>query len=129
MRWPLLRRTRWCSPSRGRSAARTCWTRYGGGWASTRSWPGCAPPAGAGHGPTAERVLFGLVANRALAPSSKLAAAEWMSQDVHIDRLGAVTDDACYRATDWLHQVRGQLEKQRKSTRLNSSHLGISYAV
>ena len=60
----------------------------------------------------AERVLFGLVANRALAPSSKLAAAEWMSRDVHIDRLGAVTDDACYRAMDWLHAVRGDLERQ-----------------
>jgi hypothetical protein len=60
----------------------------------------------------AERVLFGLVANRALAPSSKLAASEWMSRDVHIDGLGTVTDDACYRAMDWLHQVRGELEKQ-----------------
>src|SRR5512142_1954209 len=60
----------------------------------------------------AERVLFGLVANRALAPSSKLAAAEWMSRDVHIDRLGEVGDDACYRAMDWLHDVRGELEKQ-----------------
>jgi DDE family transposase len=60
----------------------------------------------------AERVLFGLVANRALAPSSKLAAAEWMSRDVHIDGLGEVSDDACYRAMDWLHAVRGELEKQ-----------------
>ena len=60
----------------------------------------------------AERVLFGLVANRALAPSSKLAAAEWMSRDVHIDGLGEVTDDACYRAMDWLHAVRSELEKQ-----------------
>jgi Transposase DDE domain len=60
----------------------------------------------------AERVLFGLVANRALAPSSKLAASEWMSRDVHIDGLGDVTDDACYRAMDWLHAVRGELEKQ-----------------
>jgi len=60
----------------------------------------------------AERVLFGLVANRALAPSSKLAAAEWMSRDVHIDGLGDVSDDACYRAMDWLHAVRGELEKQ-----------------
>ena len=60
----------------------------------------------------AERVLFGLVANRALAPSSKLAASEWMSRDVHIDGLGEVTDDACYRAMDWLHDVRGELEKQ-----------------
>jgi hypothetical protein len=60
----------------------------------------------------AERVLFGLVANRALAPSSKLAASEWMSRDVHVDGLGEVDDDACYRAMDWLHGVRGELEKQ-----------------
>jgi DDE family transposase len=60
----------------------------------------------------AERVLFGLVANRALAPSSKLAASEWMSRDVHIDGLGEVSDDACYRAMDWLHDVRGELERQ-----------------
>jgi hypothetical protein len=60
----------------------------------------------------AERVLFGLVANRALAPSSKLAAAEWMSRDVHIDGLGEVRDDACYRAMDWLHAICGELEKQ-----------------
>ena len=57
-------------------------------------------------------MLFGLVANRALAPSSKLAASEWMSRDVHIDGLGEVSDDACYRAMDWLHDVRGELEKQ-----------------
>ena len=60
----------------------------------------------------AERVLFGLVANRALAPSSKLAASEWMSRDVHVDGLGEVSDDACYRAMDWLHDVRSELEKQ-----------------
>src|SRR6266496_3059646 len=35
--------------------------------------------------PLAERVLFALVANRALAPSSKLAAARWVSEDVAID--------------------------------------------
>ena len=60
----------------------------------------------------AERVLFGLVANRALAPSSKLAASEWMSRDMHVDGLGEVNDDACYRAMDWLHDMRGELEKQ-----------------
>jgi hypothetical protein len=60
----------------------------------------------------AERVLFGLVASRALAPSSKLAASEWMSRDAHIDGLGEVSDDACYRAMDWLHVVRGEVEKQ-----------------
>jgi hypothetical protein len=35
-----------------------------------------------------------------------------MSRDVHIDGLGEVTDDACYRAMDWLHGVRGELERQ-----------------
>ena len=56
-----------------------------------------------------ERILFGLVANRALAPSSKLAAAEWMNHDVEIPRLaatvGVLDEDACYRAMDWLHDT------------------------
>jgi Transposase DDE domain len=59
-----------------------------------------------------ERVLFALVANRALAPSSKLAAAEWISGDVHIDGLPEVGDDACYRAMDWLFEIRDVLAKQ-----------------
>ena len=62
--------------------------------------------------PSAERVLFALVANRALAPSSKLAAARWASEDVLIAGLPQTTDDACYRAMDWLLQIREQLEKQ-----------------
>jgi hypothetical protein len=60
----------------------------------------------------AERVLFGLVANRALAPSSKLAAAAWINHDVHIDGLPATSDDACYRAMDWLHEVTSALERE-----------------
>lgn len=59
-----------------------------------------------------ERVLFGLVASRALAPSSKLAATDWINNDVHIADLPATTDDACYRAMDWLYGIRGQLEKE-----------------
>jgi len=62
--------------------------------------------------PGAERVLFALVANRALAPSSKLAAARWASEEVLIPGLDATSDDACYRAMDWLLQIQGQLEKQ-----------------
>lgn len=61
---------------------------------------------------TTERVLFGLVANRALAPSSKLAAADWITHDVHIDGLPSTDDDTCYRAMDWLHEVKDDLEKQ-----------------
>jgi hypothetical protein len=62
--------------------------------------------------PSAERVLFALAANRALAPSSKLAAARWASQDVLIAGLPATTDDACHRAMDWLLQIREALEKR-----------------
>jgi hypothetical protein len=60
----------------------------------------------------AERVLFGLVANRALAPSSKLAAARWITEDAWVTGLPEVSDDACYRAMDWLLEVREQLEKE-----------------
>ncbi|MFB6962338.1 IS1634 family transposase [Streptomyces sp. NPDC056309] len=59
-----------------------------------------------------ERVLFSLVANRALAPSSKLAAADWITHDVHVEGLPATDDDACYRAMDWLHEVTDDLEKR-----------------
>jgi hypothetical protein len=62
--------------------------------------------------PSAERVLFALTANRALAPSSKLAAARWASEDVLIAGLPETTDDACYRAMDWLLQIREALEKR-----------------
>jgi hypothetical protein len=58
-----------------------------------------------------ERVLFALVANRALAPSSKLAAAGWVSHDVHVPGLPEVSEDACYRAMDWLLQVEDTLAK------------------
>src|SRR4051794_10349681 len=60
----------------------------------------------------AKRVLFALVANRALAPSSKLAAARWISDDVLIDNLPATSDDACYRAMDWLIEIKDALERE-----------------
>ena len=49
-----------------------------------------------------ERVLFALVANRAIDPSSKLAAAEWASHDVAIPGLHGMDDDQAYRAMDLL---------------------------
>ncbi|MES9509449.1 IS1634 family transposase [Streptomyces sp. NPDC000609] len=59
-----------------------------------------------------ERVLFALVANRALAPSSQLAAADWITHDAHVKGLPAVGEQSCYRAMDWLHEVKDDLEKQ-----------------
>jgi len=61
---------------------------------------------------SAERVLFALVANRALAPSSKLAAARWISEDVLVTGLDTASDDACYRAMDWLLEIRDDLERR-----------------
>ena len=49
-----------------------------------------------------ERVLFALVANRAIDPASKLAAAEWASCDVAIRGLDAMDEDQAYRAMDLL---------------------------
>jgi Transposase DDE domain len=62
--------------------------------------------------PDTERVLFALAANRALAACSKLAAAEWVCDDVHIDGLDATTDDACYRAMDHLLAIEPLLAEQ-----------------
>jgi Transposase DDE domain len=49
-----------------------------------------------------ERVLFALVANRAIDPVSKLAASEWASHDVAITGLDAMDEDQAYRAMDLL---------------------------
>lgn len=49
-----------------------------------------------------ERVIFAMVANRAIAPASKLATAEWASCDVTIPGLEAMTEDQAYRAMDLL---------------------------
>jgi hypothetical protein len=68
--------------------------------------------AGRRLSPGTERVLFALAANRALAASSKLAAAGWVSGDVHIDGLEEVTDDACYRAMDHLLAIEPDLAEQ-----------------
>jgi len=48
-----------------------------------------------------ERVLFALVANRALAPCSKLAATDWVA-DVAIPGLEGFSEDQAYRAMDLL---------------------------
>jgi hypothetical protein len=53
-------------------------------------------------GEFAERVIFALVAQRALEPGSKLAATRWVAQRVFIERLAAFSDDAAYRAMDFL---------------------------
>jgi len=66
--------------------------------------------AGTRMEPRVERILFALVANRALAPSSKLAATRWIEHDVVIDGLDVpVVDESCYRAMDWLIDAEPEL--------------------
>jgi hypothetical protein len=59
-----------------------------------------------------ERVLFALVAHRALEPGSKLAATRWVARRTHIDELDEVSDDACYRAMDFLIEAAPKLEEE-----------------
>jgi transposase len=59
-----------------------------------------------------ERVLFALVANRAIDPLSKLAASEWASCDVHIPGLAGMDEDQCYRAMDLLIEADAQAKVQ-----------------
>ena len=49
-----------------------------------------------------ERVVFALVAQRALEPGSKLAATRWTAERVALPGCPAFTDDAAYRAMDFL---------------------------
>jgi hypothetical protein len=61
-----------------------------------------------------ERVIFTLVANRALAPSSKLAALEWAAQDVALPGIGGLGADpqVFYRAMDTLLEADAAIQEQ-----------------
>jgi hypothetical protein len=63
-----------------------------------------------------ERVLFALVAARAIEPASKLATAAWLSRRTFITDLtdddGGVSEDECYRAMDWLIDAAPQVERE-----------------
>jgi hypothetical protein len=60
----------------------------------------------------AERVIFAMVANRALEPLSKLAASKWVCERAWIDGLAELDEDACYRAMDWLLEIEDELAEQ-----------------
>jgi transposase len=59
-----------------------------------------------------ERVLFALVANRALEPVSKLAATRWVAERAFVSGLDSVSDDACYRAMDLLLAIEAEVAEQ-----------------
>jgi Transposase DDE domain len=65
-----------------------------------------------------ERVLFALVAARAIEPASKLATAAWLSRRTLIAGLtddgeaAGVSEDECYRPMDWLIEAAPQVGRE-----------------
>ena len=98
-------------PVGGTHALDRLWRRLGLDQVTARALA-ARPGRGRRPDPDAERVLLALVANRALAASSKLAAAEWVREDVHVDGLDETSDDACYRVMDRLLEIEPVLAEQ-----------------
>jgi len=98
-------------PVGGTHALDALWRRLGLDQVTARSLA-ARPGRGRRPDPDAERVLFALVANRALAASSKLACAEWVREDVHVSGLEKTSDDACYRVMDRLLEIEPVLAEQ-----------------
>jgi hypothetical protein len=84
--------------------------RLGGAWVLDRLWErlgiGAALVAAAEgrrlDAQAVERIVFALAANRALEPSSKLAATKWAAERVHLPDCPAFDDDAAYAAMDFV---------------------------
>lgn len=72
---------------------------------------------------TIERVLFALVAQRALDPASKLAATRWTRERVAIPGCPPFTDDAAYRAMDFLLAALPEIAEQVFSRTANLLNL------
>jgi hypothetical protein len=84
--------------------------RMGGAWVLARLWERLRIGAAVLRvaegrrldGEAAERVVFALVAQRALEPGSKLAATRWAAERVFLEGCPAFSDDAAYAAMDFL---------------------------
>lgn len=94
--------------------------RFGGAWLLGQLWERLSIGA-ALHRVAAERrldaeaterVLFALVAQRALEPASKLAATSWVGERVAIAGCAGFSDDAAYRAMDFLLEALGEIAAQ-----------------
>ena len=58
-----------------------------------------------------ERLIFSMVANRALDPSSKLHLEHWVANEVYIEDLPSVDSQNLYRAMDFLQEHSDVLQK------------------
>jgi hypothetical protein len=94
--------------------------RLGGAWTLERVWErlgiGAAVRAVAAgrrlDGAAVERVIFALVAQRALEPGSKLAATRWVAQRVAIQGCSGFSDDGAYAAMDFLLEALDEIAAQ-----------------
>jgi len=60
-----------------------------------------------------ERAIFAMVANRmSVKPLSKLAGCGWVAERAFIEGLAEISDDACYRAMDFLHAALPELQER-----------------
>jgi hypothetical protein len=91
--------------------------RLGGAWTLDRVWErlgiGAAIRSAAGgrrlDAEAVERVIFALVAQRALEPGSKLAATRWVGERVAIEGCAGFDTDAAYAAMDFLLDALGEI--------------------
>jgi transposase len=98
--------------------------RLGGAWTLDRLWERLGVGAAirrvaAGRrldGEAVERVVFALVAQRALEPGSKLAATRWVAERVAIDGCPQFSDDQAYRAMDFLLDALEEIASEIFST-------------
>lgn len=91
--------------------------RLGGAWTLDQLWQRLGIGAAIRRvatgrrldGGTVERVIFALVAQRALEPGSKLAATGWVAQRVAIEGCAGFSDDQAYRAMDFLLEALAEI--------------------
>lgn len=58
------------------------------------------------------QAVFAMIANRCLAPKSKLAVTEWVEKQVYIPELPEIDVHVLYRAMDFLLEYQHELEKE-----------------
>ena len=94
--------------------------RLGGAWTLERIWDRLGIGAAIGRAAAGrrldsegvERVIFALVAQRALEPGSKLAATRWVAERVAIGGLAGFSDDQAYRAMDFLLEALNEIASE-----------------
>ena len=68
--------------------------------------------SGGRHRTDVERLLFALVANRALDPGSKLSLEDWVRDDTYLEALDEVAVHQLYRAMDFLLEAHDEIQQE-----------------